>query len=303
MRPTIFILTLGLASAGLAGCARQSTQPVAKINTNPKEYALCGEVVALSKERGTVIVKHDEIPGYMPPMTMEFTFEPADQEKLGEGRMFRGRLVDDGHGNLHLRAVELIDEVKERAIRAAANQLRQDTEMRGKGAYREIGETVPQFSLYNQDGAVIPVSRFRGRFVVMNFIYTRCPIATMCPASTNRMISLQREAKVQGITQLELVSITLDPAYDTPSVLREYATVRGVDFANFSFLTGPEGAVRDLLHQFGVIVEPGDNYLKHTLSTLLIDGQGKIIHRVDGTNWSPAEFLARLPLPPANAKP
>ena len=289
------VCILALSAWGAPGCAKHdqpATQSAAK--PAPKEYALCGEVVGFSQERGTVIVKHQEIPGYMPPMTMEFTFEPDDKSKLPEGGMFRGRLVDDGQGNLHLRAIEVVDAVKERAVQAAANELRQDTAMRGKDAYREIGETVPQFTLYNQDGDMVPVSRFRGHPVVLNFIYTRCPIATMCPASTLRMISLQLAAKEKGIKNLELVSLSLDPAYDTPAVLKEYARVRGIDTANFNFLTGPEQAVRDLLHQFGVIVEPGENYLKHTLSTVLIDPQGKIVHRVDGTQWRPEEFIDRL---------
>jgi protein SCO1/2 len=230
----------------------------------------------------------------MPPMTMEFLVAPADLARLKEGQRLRARMTQDDHGDLHLEAIELLDPVKEATIAAAANQLRQDTSARGKEAYREVGETVPQFTLYNQDGEVVPINRFRGRRVVLNFIYTRCPIATMCPASTLRMMALQQAAREKGVANLELVSITLDPAYDTPSVLKDYARVRGIDTANFTFLTGPEGAVRDLLHQFGVIVQPGDNYLKHTLATLLLDEHGRIVHRVDGTAWEPKEFLKRL---------
>jgi protein SCO1/2 len=299
----VFFLVTALSLALLAGCAKRAAEPGASTPAGPKEYALCGEVVAFSQERGTVIAKHDEIPGYMPPMTMEFSFEPADQAKLVEGKRFRARLVDNGKGNLHLQAVEPIDEAKEQQVKAAAHQLRQDTAMRGKGAYREVGETVPQFSLYNQEGDVVSFERFRGRRVVLNFIYTRCPIATMCPASTMRMMALQQAAKEKGVTNFELVSLSLDPAYDTPTVLKDYAKARGIDTTHFTFLTGPESAVRDLLRQFGVIVEPGENYLKHTLATLLIDERGKIIHRVDGTAWLPAEFLSRLPVPsPAHSK-
>ncbi|MEO6993138.1 MAG: SCO family protein, partial [Lacunisphaera sp.] len=163
-----------------------------------------------------------------------------------------------------------------------------------KESYRELGETVPQFALYNQNGDVVSPNQFRGQRVVLNFIYTRCPIATMCPASTLRMMALQQAAKAKGVTKLQLVSITLDPTYDTPSVLKDYARVRGIDTSNFTFLTGPEPAVRDLLQQFGVIVQPADNLVKHTLSTLLIDEQGKIVHRVDGSSWSPDEFLKLL---------
>ena len=178
-----FRLLAALLLALAAGCGKRAVEPVASTPAGPKEYALCGEVVAFSKERGTVIAKHDEIPGYMPPMTMEFTFEPADQAKLVEGKRFRARLADDGKGNLHLRAVEPIDETKEQQVKAAANQLRQDTAMRGKGAYREVGETVPRFSLYDQDGDVVSFERFRGRHVVLNFIYTvaRLPPSVRLP--------------------------------------------------------------------------------------------------------------------------
>ena len=74
----------------------------------------------------------------------------------------------------------------------------------------------------------------------------------MCPASTAKMMGTQKQAKDAGVTQVEFVSITLDPTYDTPGVLKEYATTRGIDTGNFSFLTGPEAAVRDLLTQGGL---------------------------------------------------
>jgi len=288
---------LAAALALAAGCGRKenaSAAAAAPAADTPKEHALTGEVVALVKERGTVIARHDEIPGYMPPMTMEFTFDAADAAKLVEGRRFRARLLDDGRGNLHLKAVEPVDARKEAEIAAAALALRQDTATRGKGVYREIGEESPRFTLYNQDGEVVSADRLRGRRIVLNFIYTRCPIATMCPAATQRMHDLQLAAHQQGVANLQLISISLDPAYDTPPVLKEYAAARGIDTRDFSFLTGPEGAVRDLLLQFGVIVEPGENFLKHTLSTLLIDERGRIVHRVDGTQWRPGEFLERL---------
>src|SRR5436305_3741587 len=105
----------------------------------------------------------------------------------------------------------------------------------------------------------------------------------MCPATTIKMMSAQRMAKEAQIPNLELVSITLDPAYDTPGVLKEYADARGIDTSNFSFLTGPENAIRDLLTQFGVIAQFQGDILQHTLTTLLIDANGKIAHRADGS--------------------
>jgi protein SCO1/2 len=286
-----------LALAVLAGCKPPANPGAGAAAAAPKEHPLTGEVIAVTPERSAVLVHHEEIPGFMPPMTMEFIVTPADLARLKAGQRLRARMVQDDKDALRLDAIEVLDPVKEAAVLAAANQLRQDTTMRGKEAYREVGETIPSFSLYDQHGNVFSPAQVRGRWVVMNFIYTRCPIATMCPASTQRMMDLQAAGRTAGRTDLELISLSLDPVYDTPSVLKDYADARGIDLANFRFLTGPEAAVRDLLHQFGVIVEPGENFLKHTLSTLLINPEGRIVHRVDGTNWAPSEFLRRLPAP------
>jgi protein SCO1/2 len=107
-------------------------------------------------------------------------------------------------------------------------------------------------------------------------------------------MAAQRMAAEAGAKDIEFVSITLDPAYDTPGVLKEYAVLRGIDTANFSFLTGPDAAVRDLLTQFGVIAELKGELIQHTLATLLIGADGKIVHRADGSAWEPKDFVARM---------
>ena len=106
------------------------------------------------------------------------------------------------------------------------------------------------------------------------------------------MISVQKLASAAGVTNLELVSITLDAAYDTPGVLRAYANAHGIDTRNFSFLTGPESAIKDLLLQFGVLSDLKDGLGQHTLATLLINDQGKIRYRADGRQWEPSEFVS-----------
>jgi protein SCO1/2 len=91
-----------------------------------------------------------------------------------------------------------------------------------------------------------------------------------------------------------LISITLDPAHDTPGVLHAYAAIRGIDTANFSFLTGPVQAIRDLLAQFGINTQFQGDILQHTLATVLIAPDGRIAHRTDGSQWDPEEFVRRL---------
>ena len=239
-------------------------------------------------------VRHDAIAGLMPAMTMEFAVSTGDAELAKPGERIRAELVLVQDGTPRLEKVWPDDRAAGDAVAAAARTLREDTHDRGERAYREVGEAMPDFALYDQDGRVVDSRRFRGRQIMLNFIYTRCPVATMCPAATAKMMQTQRLARSAGVKEIEFVSITLDPKGDTPGVLREYADARGIDTSNFSFLTGPESAIRDLLTQFGVIAEFQGDFIKHTLATLLIDAQGRIIWRADGSQWEPRDFVSRM---------
>jgi protein SCO1/2 len=229
----------------------------------------------------------------MPAMTMEFGVDDGDLDSAKPGERIRGELVRYGD-DFHLEKIWPDDRVAVTTVAAAADALRQDTAARGSTAYREVGEKIPDFALYDQEGRVVSGGRFRGRQIMLNFIYTRCPVASMCPAATLRMMAVQKQARAAGVKNLELISITLDPAGDTPGVLRDYAAARGIDTTNFSFLTGPEPAIRDLLTQFGIIAEFQGGLIKHTLATLLIDEQGRIIHRADGSEWFVDEFVEKM---------
>ena len=297
-RPPLWFLTASLIALGAASCGRAeqaAKQPPAGA-AKPAEghYALTGEVVSVDAAHKTIRVRHDEIKGFMPAMTMDFLVSPGDAAVVKAGQRIRAELTPSKDGDFRLEKIWPDDRSANAAIAAGARGLREDTHLRGTAAYREIGEAMPDFTLYDQEGRVIPSGRFRGKTVMLNFIFSRCPIATMCPASTIKMMTAQKLAKEAGLATIEFVSITLDPAYDTPGVLKEYASVRGIDTANFSFLTGPESAVKDLLAQFGVIAEFEGELLKHSLATLLIGPTGKIIHRADGSQWEPAEFVAKM---------
>ncbi len=288
----------GLLILGVGACKRaEKTEATAAEASAPKEkrHPLTGEILRIEAERNVLVIRHDDIPGVMPAMTMEFVVSPGDVKAVKVGQRIRAQLVEPaGDGEWRLEQIWPADPVSANAVEAKALALRQETLSRGKSAYREIGDRIPEFALYDQNGEVVQSGRFRGKKVMLNFIFTRCPIATMCPAATMKMTSAQQLAREAGIENLEFVSITLDPAYDTPGVLKDYADARGIDTTNFSFLTGPENAIRDLLANFGVLVEFEGDLLKHTLATLLIDEQGRIIHRADGSAWEPKDFVAKI---------
>jgi protein SCO1/2 len=230
----------------------------------------------------------------MPAMTMEFIVTAGDIALAKPGQHIRAEMIPSKDGDFRLEKIWPDDAAAAAAVAASARALREDTHNRGKAAYREIGEAIPNFTLYDQEGRVVPSGRFTGKQIMLNFIFTRCPVATMCPASTAKMMMTQKLARDAKVPDIEFVSITLDPAYDTPGVLKDYALARGIDTANFSFLTGPETAIKDLLAQFGVIAEFEGDLIKHTLATLLIAENGKIIHRADGSAWEAADFVAKM---------
>jgi protein SCO1 len=295
----LFLSATALMTA-LAGCGRDaakevSTSTVAAPAATPGEerHPMTGEIVKVDTANGILHVAHDDIPGYMPAMTMEFKVGKSDLANARVGQRIRAELVDR-KGDYFLEKIWPDDAATKAAIEAAAKLLAQDTAMRGKEVYREIGENAPEFTLLDQEGRTTALSRFRGKQVLLNFIFTRCPIATMCPAATQRMMQVQAAAKKANAVGLELVSITLDPDYDTPGVLKDYAAVRGIDTANFTFLTGPDTAVRHLLAQLGVLREFEGNTIKHSLATVLINEDGKIVHRVDGSVWQVEDFVERM---------
>ena len=275
----------------LGGCSRANSaaQPPAE-----KHYPLTGEIVSVDQAKKVLVVRHEDVPGLMPAMTMEFAVSAGDAAVAKTGQRIRAQLVPVKQGDWRLEQIWPDDQASKSAVAVQANALRQDTLTRGKSAYREIGDKIPDFALYDQDGRVVQSARFAGKQIMLNFIFSRCPVANMCPASTMKMMSAQKLAREAGVKNLELVSITLDPTYDTPGVLKEYASVRGIDTSNFSFLTGPENAIKDLLEQFGVIAEFDGDLLKHTLTTLLIDEKGRIVHRADGSTWEPKEFVEKM---------
>jgi protein SCO1 len=284
----------------IAGCERREkpTSITAPLNPGEKRYPLTGEILSATLDERILIVTHDEIRGYMPAMTMEFSVSKADAENAKPGQRIRAELVErkgtDGQPEYFLERIWPDDTQIVRALEAGAKALAQDTAMRGRGVYREVGEGAPEFTLLDQEGRTVTASRFRGKKVMLNFIFTRCPIATMCPAATQKMLELQDAVKREGLTDVEFVSVTLDPEYDTPGVLKEYAEIRGLDLSNWSFLTGPDTAVRHLLAQMGIIREFEGATIKHNLATVLIDPSGRIAHRVDGSRWDTQEFLPRL---------
>jgi protein SCO1/2 len=294
MKPCAVVALVALAWS-VTACSRPDSGAESAAAA-PKEvrYPLTGEIISVDAVRRVIAVRHEEVKGYMPAMMMEFAVSAGDVAVAKPGQRIRAELVPSTTGAFRLEKIWPDDKVAADTVAAGARVLHEDTHNLGNSAYREVGEKIPNFTLFDQEGRVVQSARFRGKQIMLNFIYSRCPDPRMCPLSTMKMMATQKLAREAAVPNLELVSMTLDPTYDTPGVLKEYTTVRVIDTGNFSFLTGPESAIKDLLTQFGVIAEFKGDLLTHTLATLLIDENGKIIHRADGSLWEPKDFVAKM---------
>jgi protein SCO1/2 len=161
---------------------------------------------------------------------------------------------------------------------------------------RSVGDTLPPFALYDQDGEVLTTDYFDGSVTVLNFIFTRCSIAEMCPASTMRMKKLQTLASQTKVPHVKFLSITLDPEFDTPGVLKSYARAYDLNEQNFRLGTATKAAIDDLNRQFGIFRKNVEDLpLDHTMRTMIINSKRQIIYQFPGSHWAAEDFLARLP--------
>ena len=180
-------------------------------------------------------------------------------------------------------------------VAASAAALRRDTVERGRLVARGIGDAAPAFVLWDQDGALVASADLRGKPAVLNFIFTRCKAADMCPASTASMVALSGALRREGLAdKVRLVTLTFDPGHDSPGVLRAYARASGADPAGHRFLTGDRGMVRDLMRQFGIAVLEQDGTLVHNAATLILTPEGRIAARLPGARFEPETALPLL---------
>lgn len=254
---------------------------------------ITGVVLQTDIERSTIHIDHEAVangPGSGPTW---FNISSTVAPHIEKGSQIRGRVIRSG-GHWRLENISPYNVRYERTLQLADTMLQRDTMMRGRRTEREVGERIPAFALLNQQGDLVQSNDLQGKYVVMNFIFTRCAMPDMCPAATARMVRLQNEARSGGIDNLQLYSVSFDPEYDTPYVLREYGLTRGADLSNYHFLTGPKNIIDNLVKQFGITTRDSKGTIDHTMSTVLIAPDGTILYKVGGSSWSVLDFLTHI---------
>jgi protein SCO1/2 len=262
-------LVAALVVAALLGCSRG------------KVYVAHGEVREVDRANRQIVIAHDDIPGLMSAMTMGFDVaDPALLDRTAAGQ----RIEFDIEVTKTLFRITAI-----RAEGVQAGAVRHPTH----SSLVNESEPAPDFALTDQDGKPVSLLSLRGQTLLVDFIFTRC--AGPCPILTARHVELQKSLAPEVAPRVRFVSISLDPEYDTPERLGEYARARGADLSRWSFLTGPKDEVADVVHRWGVgTLRTPDGTLDHVVATFLVDSQGRIAHRWLGLEAPVAELRAEV---------
>ena len=265
----------------------------ASSDSNVTVYHLRGKVVSTDPSQGIVVLDHEAIPGFMGAMTMPYQLKDVNVA----GALHPGDIIT---------ADVLVSKKSENTV------LLDDIDIIGlaKPDHKPAmiyhvpapGDEVPDFTLRNQDGRTIHLRQFRGKALLITFIYTRCPMPNFCPLVTRNFATINKtlatNSKLHGKTQL--LSVSLDPAYDTPARLKAYGAAyigsSGQNaFAHWQFAAPTEAALMEMARYFDVgITRDAHDSITHTLSTTLIGPDGKVAHFYPGNEWTPEQVVADL---------
>jgi protein SCO1/2 len=278
----VFALGLALVSAA---CSRTSDQ---------RTFTLQGQVQALDAARKMVVVKHEEIKGFMPAMTMPYEAQDGKLlDGLVPGDLINATLVVFSNG-AHLTKITKVGTAPlEKPPTEGANPS-------ASSGFELLkpGEAVPDASFLDQDSRKRRFSDFAGSPVVMTFIYTRCPIPTFCPLMDRHFASLQKTLKQDpALKAVHLVTVSFDPVTDTPAVLNRHAKSLNADLSRWTFLTGDRDDVDRFASRFGVSIDRSltdARDITHNLRTAIIDTDGRLVKAYTGNEWSPEQVLADL---------
>ena len=286
------LLVLALIAMTMsAGCHRQEGASESSAESSYKTYKLRGKVVATNPAAGEVTVNHEAIPGFMEAMTMPYKLkDPNILSELHPGDVLTADvLVSEGSD-----ASVFLDHI------VVVAQGKPDYKPATIYHVPAAGDAVPDFKLRNQDGRMIRLNQFRGKNLLITFIYTRCPLPNFCPLVTRNFANIERrlsaDPKLKGKTHLLCVSF--DPEHDTPDRLKAYGeeyigSEAKAAFADWDFAVPDNAVLKEMAKFFdvGISNEP-DQTITHTLSTTLVGRDVKVIKFYPGNEWTPDEVVA-----------
>jgi protein SCO1/2 len=270
------ILSLSLCAL-ISGCS----------SVKEERYDLKGKVVNVDKRGSTVTIAHEDIPGLMEGMTMPFKLKDEWAfDQLAPGDQVSATLVIQGDRSW----LEGIVFSRQEPIPESAAYTSAAGEPR-------TGDEVLDFSLTNQDGKPIRLKQYKGRPLVITFIYTRCPLPDYCPMMMRRFTEINEALrdKPQMYGKARLLAISVDPDFDTPGVIKAYgAAFAGQAFEDWEFATGSPDEIKKVAEFFGMQYWTEGDQIIHSLRTAVISAEGRLFRLYPGNEWKAADILSDL---------
>jgi protein SCO1/2 len=297
LRNVLAVLSILIFSGVLSGC--KSSPPASASPPLTKTFKIRGKVLATDPGTGQVSLDGEAVPGFMEPMIMPYKLvDPSVLSELHPGDQIAADILVDqiasdptgGYKNARLANIVIV------------GQARPDYLPKIQYHVPTQGDVVPNFALLNQSDKLIHLDQFKGRAVLMTFIYTRCQLADFCPRMSRNFAQIDKalQADPALYAKTHLISVSFDPTYDTPAVLRSYGgaytgNYTKEKFLHWDFAAPPVKELPQITQFFDVGVTPGDSKsLTHSLSTVLIGKDGKVIAWYPTNDWNPTDVLAAI---------
>lgn len=259
------------------------------LRNDSRTFRAEGRIAGFRDGGRSVFVEHERISGYMPAMTMPFAVaDTALLSGLDLGDAVRFTLETGGGEALITEMTRIPDTAVAR--HPAGTPEGADT-VASAGGVLEVGDRLPAATLVDQDGDSLALADLRGKALAVTFIYTRCPVADQCPLMSRSFRRLQPRFREAFGERAHLLSVSFDPEYDRPAVLREYADRYTDRTDNWSFLTGSPREIRTLTSFFQIYTMQGPDQVVHNLTTAVVDPEGRVRRIWRGNQWEPDEVF------------
>jgi protein SCO1 len=251
-----------------------------------------GVVTAVTPATRTIEIKHEAIAGYMGAMTMPFdVVDTNEMAGIAPGDPISFRLVVTSTNGW-------VDQIRKTGVRTnlppatGPFRLVRDVEVLA------AGDLLPEYHFTNEFNQPISTAQYKGEALAINFLFTRCPFPNFCPR-TARMFAETEKALLTmpgGPTNWHLLTITIDPEFDTPAVLRNYAQTYNYDSNRWTFATGELIDITAIGEQFGLTFwrDETSGLPTHNLRTVVIDASGRVQDRLDGVDWESSKLIADM---------
>jgi protein SCO1/2 len=259
-----------------------------------EHYEMKGQVLSVNRDRVEILVKHEDIPGLMPAMTMPYKVRSVGMlDNLGPGDLITTDLeVEEG--------AAVITSIRKTGTAKVAMPAPSPVAQSGFELIKE-GQEVPNQAFVDQDGRETRLSEIsKGRATAMTFIYTKCPMPTYCPMMDRNFLELQKlvMARADLRDRVHLLSVSFDPKNDTPPVLKAHAKALGADPSIWTFVTGARDDIDRFSMNFGVTLIRGEatnpDEIGHSLRTAILDGNGRLVKTFTGNEWTPGDLVGEL---------